>query len=113
KLGQFVYHSGNAMQPVFSMAKGSGKSLLLAEGEDERVLRAAQVIVDEKIATPLLLGRPSTIEDQIKAFGLRLRPGNDCEIIDPHDAQVYSKCAELYHASRKRDGVSDALAPTV
>ena len=110
KLGRFVYHSGNAMQPVFSVAKGSGKSLLLAEGEDERVLRAAQVIVDEKIARPMLLGRPSTIEDQIKAFGLRLRPGNDCEIIDPHDAQVYSKCADVYHARRKRDGVSAALA---
>ncbi|BAR60959.1 malate dehydrogenase (oxaloacetate-decarboxylating)(NADP+) [Bradyrhizobium diazoefficiens] len=110
KLSRFVYQSGNAMQPVFSVAKGSGKSLVLAEGEDERVLRAAQVIADERIAKPLLLGRPATIEQHIKAFGLRLRPGQDCEIIDPHDAQVYSKCADVYHARRKRDGVSAALA---
>ncbi|GMP12394.1 NADP-dependent malic enzyme [Bradyrhizobium sp. TM239] len=110
RLSRFVYQSGNAMQPVFSVAKGSGKSLVLAEGEDERVLRAAQVIADERIAKPLLLGRPATIEQQIKAFGLRLRPGQDCEIIDPHDAQVYSKCADVYHARRRRDGVSAALA---
>ena len=82
QLSRFVYHSGNAMQPVFSVAKGSGKSLLLAEGEDERVLRAAQVVVDERIAKPLLVGRPSTIEERIKSFGLRLRPGLDCEIIE-------------------------------
>src|SRR5581483_2709792 len=63
-----------------------------------------------RIARPLLLGRPSTIEDHIKAFGLRLEPGKDCDIIDPHDAQVYSECAEVYHANRKRDGVSAALA---
>src|SRR5215475_14643245 len=110
QLSRFVYHSGNAMQPVFSVAKGSGKSLILAEGEDERVLRAAQVIADERIARPLLLGRPTTIEQQIKAFGLRLKPGSDCGIIDPHDAQIYSKCADVYHTRRKRDGVSAALA---
>jgi len=110
KLGQFVYQSGNAMQPVFAIAKGSGKSLLLAEGEDERVLRAAQTVIDEKIAKPLLIGRPSVIENNIRSFGLRLKPGSDCDIIDPHDAQVYSKCAELYHVRRKRDGVSSALA---
>jgi hypothetical protein len=109
KLGRFVYHSGNAMQPVFSVAKGSGKCLLLAEGEDERVLRAAQVIVDEKLAKPLLLGLPSIIVDRIKAIGLRLKPGTDCELIDPH-AEAYTECAEVYHARRKRDGVSAALA---
>ncbi len=110
QLSRFVYHSGNAMQPVFSVAKGSGKSLLLAEGEDERILRAAQVVVDERIARPLLVGRPSIIEERIKSFGLRLMPGSDCEIIDPLDSGVYSQCADVYHARRKRDGVSSALA---
>jgi malate dehydrogenase (oxaloacetate-decarboxylating)(NADP+) len=110
QLSRFVYQSGNAMQPVFSVAKGSGKSLLLAEGEEERVLRAAQVVVDERIARPLLIGRPSTIEERIEEFGLRLRPGTDCTIIDPHDAEIYSKCAEVYHSRRKRDGVSAGLA---
>ena len=69
QLGRFVYQSGNAMQPVFSLAKGSGKSLLLAEGEDERVLRAAQVIVDERIARPLL-ARPA-LDDRRADQGLR------------------------------------------
>lgn len=110
QLSRFVYHSGNAMQPVFSVAKESGKSLILAEGEDERVLRAAQVVVDERIAKPLLVGRPSTIEERIRSFGLRLRPGSDCEIIDPLDSEVYSQCADVYHGRRKRDGVSAALA---
>jgi malate dehydrogenase (oxaloacetate-decarboxylating)(NADP+) len=110
RLSRFVYQSGNAMQPVFSVAKGSGKAIILAEGEDERVLRAAQVIVDERIAKPLLLGRPQMIEDRIGSFGLRLRTGIDCEVVDPDDPETYSACAELYHARRKRDGVSGALA---
>ena len=110
QLSRFVYQSGNAMQPVFAVAKGSGKSLLLAEGEEERVLRAAQVVVDERIARPLLIGRPSVIEERIKSCDLRLRPGIDCDIIDPNDEQVHTKCAELYHARGKRDGVTAALA---
>src|SRR5581483_4418518 len=110
KLGRFVYRSGNAMQPVFAVAKGNGKSLLLAEGEDERVLRAAQIVVDEGLARPKLLGRPSTISEHIKTFGLRLRPGEDCDVIDPQNEKVYAECAELYHARRKRDGVSGPLA---
>jgi malate dehydrogenase (oxaloacetate-decarboxylating)(NADP+) len=110
RLARFVYRSGNAMQPVFAVAKGNAKSLLLAEGEEERVLRAAQIIVDEGLARPQLVGRPSTIDERIKAFGLRLRPGDDCEIIDPQDERVYAACAELYHARRKRDGVSAGLA---
>lgn len=110
RLARFVYRSGNAMQPVFAVAKGHGKSLLLAEGEEERVLRAAQIIVDEGLAWPKLVGRPAIIAEQIKACGLRLEPGRDCEILDPHDERVYAECAELYHARRKREGVSAGLA---
>src|SRR3954468_22557844 len=110
RLARFVYRSGNAMQPVFAVAKGHGKSLLLAEGEEERVLRAAQIIVDEGLARPQLVGGPSVIEEQLKAFGLRLRPGHDCEVVDPQDERIYAECAALYHARRKRDGVSAGLA---
>ncbi|CCD91049.1 putative fused malic enzyme oxidoreductase; phosphotransacetylase [Bradyrhizobium sp. ORS 375] len=110
KLARFVYRSGNAMQPVFAVAKSAAKSLLLAEGEEERVLRAAQIIVDEGLALPKLVGRSAVIEEQIKTFGLRLKPGRDCAIIDPQDEHVHAECAELYHARRKRDGVSAGLA---
>jgi malate dehydrogenase (oxaloacetate-decarboxylating)(NADP+) len=110
KLSRFVYHSGNAMQPVFAAARASLRSVIFAEGEDERVLRAAQVVVDEKLAKPLLLGRPEVIERQIKDYGLRLLPGADCEIVDPQDSQVYEGAAAAYYDKKKRDGVSKAQA---
>jgi malate dehydrogenase (oxaloacetate-decarboxylating)(NADP+) len=110
KLDALVYHSGQAMQPVFAGAKRAERSVILAEGEDERVLRAAQIIVDEKIATPLLLGRPDVIAKKITALDLRLESGQGVRIIDPQDPQVYTKAAEGYYAAKKRDGVSRALA---
>ena len=112
KLSRFVYHSGNAMQPVFAAARTSLRSVIFAEGEDERVLRAAQVVVDEKLAKPLLLGRPEVIERQIKDYGLRLSPGADCEIVDPQDSKVYEGAAAAYYDKKKRDGVSKAQALT-
>jgi malate dehydrogenase (oxaloacetate-decarboxylating)(NADP+) len=110
KLDTLVYRSGNAMAPVFARARRAKKSIILAEGEDDRVLRAAQIVVDEKIATPLLLGRASVIEGKIKALDLRLEAGRDIRIIDPQDPQVYIRAADSYYAARKRDGVSRALA---
>jgi malate dehydrogenase (oxaloacetate-decarboxylating)(NADP+) len=110
KLGRFVYHSGNAMQPVFAAARTSQKSVIFAEGEDERVLRAAQVVVDERLARPLLLGRPKEIESRITQFGLRLAPGASCEIVDPQDPRVYEDAASAFYRRKKRDGVSKAVA---
>jgi malate dehydrogenase (oxaloacetate-decarboxylating)(NADP+) len=111
RLSQFVYQSGSAMQPVFAAAKRSGgKRVVYAEGEDERVLRAAQVVVDEGIARPLLLGRPDVIAERIAQFGLRLAPGRDCEVIDPLDAAVYGPAADDYHQLARRRGVSRQLA---
>jgi malate dehydrogenase (oxaloacetate-decarboxylating)(NADP+) len=110
KLCRFVYHSGNAMQPVFAAARTSLRSVIFAEGEDERVLRAAQVVADEYLAKPLLLGRPAEIEARIKEFGLRLTSGKTCEIVDPRDSSVYEDAAAAYYANRKRDGVSRTLA---
>jgi malate dehydrogenase (oxaloacetate-decarboxylating)(NADP+) len=110
RLGRFVYQSGSAMQPVFAAAKRMPKSVIYAEGEDERVLRAAQVVVDEGIARPLLLGRPDVIGRRIEEFGLRLQPGVNCGFINLHDPAVYGDAAEAYYALRRRDGVSRALA---
>ena len=110
KLDALVYHSGHAMQPVFARAKRAERSVIFAEGEDERVLRAAQIIVDEKIATPLLLGRPDVIARKIAALDLRLAHGEGFRVIDPHDPQIYTEAAEGYYAAKKRDGISRALA---
>jgi malate dehydrogenase (oxaloacetate-decarboxylating)(NADP+) len=110
RLGQFVYQTGSAMQPVFAAAKRAPRRVVYAEGEDERVLRAAQVVVDEGVARPLLLGRPEVIAERIAQYGLRLTPGSDCECIDPLDPAVYGTAAEAYHDLAKRRGVSLALA---
>jgi malate dehydrogenase (oxaloacetate-decarboxylating)(NADP+) len=110
KLSRFVYHSGNAMQPVFAAARTWLKSVIFAEGEDERVLRAAQVVVDENLAKPLLLGRSLEIEARIKQFGLRLSPGATCDIVDPQDTKIHERAAASYYERKKRYGVSKALA---
>ena len=110
RLGQFVYHSGNAMQPVFAAAKLGPKRVLYAEGEDERVLRAAQVAVDEGIARPLLVGRPATLAERIEQYGLRLRLGTDYECVDPLDPETYDEAAEAYYQLARRRGVSRVQA---
>ncbi|VTU17308.1 NADP-dependent malic enzyme [Variovorax sp. PBL-E5] len=110
RLTQFVYQSGSSMQPLFAAAKQSPKRVVYAEGEDERVLRAAQVVVDEKLARPLLLGRPDVIAQRIEQFGLRLELGKDCEAINLLDPAIYGDAADDYHQLRRRDGVSRAAA---
>jgi malate dehydrogenase (oxaloacetate-decarboxylating)(NADP+) len=112
KLSQFVYQSGSSMQPLFAAAKRSPKTVAYAEGEDERVLRAAQVVVDEGIARPLLVGRPEVIAERIEQFGLRLKPGANCECINLADPNVYHDPAEAYYRMKRRDGVSQAFART-
>ena len=110
RLSQFVYQSGSSMQPLFAAAKRAPKRVVYAEGEDERVLRAAQVVVDEGLARPLLLGRPEAIAQRIAQFGLRLAPGKDCEAVDQLDSAVYGEAAEAYYRLKRRDGVSQATA---
>jgi malate dehydrogenase (oxaloacetate-decarboxylating)(NADP+) len=110
RLSQFVYQSGGAMQPVFAAAKLAPKRVVYAEGEDERVMRAAQVVVDEGLARPVLVGRPDVIAARIEQFGLRLRLGADCECVDPLDAAVYGDKADAYYQLVRRRGVSRALA---
>ncbi|HSV35016.1 MAG TPA: phosphate acyltransferase, partial [Ramlibacter sp.] len=110
RLSQFVYQSGSAMQPVFAAAKRSPKRVIYAEGEDERVLRAAQVVVDEGLARPLLAGRPEVIAQRIEQFGLRLQPGVDCECVNLLDPGVYGPAADAYYQLARRRGVSRATA---
>ncbi|BEP52286.1 MULTISPECIES: NADP-dependent malic enzyme [Variovorax] len=112
RLSQFVYQSGSSMQPLFAAAKQSPKRVVYAEGEDERVLRAAQVVVDEGLARPLLLGRPEVIADRIAQYGLRLTLGADCEAVDPLDAAVHGDAAEAYYQLKRREGVSRLVAQT-
>jgi malate dehydrogenase (oxaloacetate-decarboxylating)(NADP+) len=110
RLSQFVYHSGSSMQPMFAAAKRAPKRVVYAEGEDERVLRAAQVVVDEGLARPLLLGRPEVIGQRLSEFGLRLAVGKDCEVVNLLDPAVYGDAADDYYQLRRRDGVSRAAA---
>jgi malate dehydrogenase (oxaloacetate-decarboxylating)(NADP+) len=110
KLSQFVYQSSSSMQPLFAAAKRAPKRVVYAEGEDERVLRAAQVVVDEALARPLLLGRPDTITQRIAEFGLRLTPGKDCDIVNLLDPGVYGDAADDYFQLKRRDGVSRIAA---
>ena len=112
-LNEFVYHSGMIMKPVFAQAKLSPKRIVFAEGEDERVLRAVQVVCDEGIAKPTLIGRPAEIERKIEAAGLRIRQDVDFEVIyndsDFFEAH-YNEFWREYHALTERKGVAPDYA---
>jgi malate dehydrogenase (oxaloacetate-decarboxylating)(NADP+) len=95
-LNEFVYHSGLIMKPVFSQAKQAPKRIVFAEGEDERVLRAIQVIVDEGIARPVVIGRPSEIARKVEEAGLRVQPGVDFEIVYADSGEFFEKNFENY-----------------
>jgi malate dehydrogenase (oxaloacetate-decarboxylating)(NADP+) len=110
KLTSFVYHSGLLMKPIFTSAKQAPRRIVYAEGEDERVLRAAKVVITEKLAFPILVGRPAVIEQRIARYGLRLTPGTDFEIINPeHDARYRDYWTDYWRLTERR-GVSQELA---
>ncbi|WP_265112924.1 NADP-dependent malic enzyme [Herbaspirillum sp. alder98] len=113
KLEQFVYHSGTVMRPIFQVAKKAAeaqKRIVYAEGEEERVLRAVQVIVDEKLAKPILVGRPEVLEQRIKKFGLRLRAGTDFEVINPNFDNRYRDYWQSFLELSRRKGVTEQYA---
>jgi malate dehydrogenase (oxaloacetate-decarboxylating)(NADP+) len=110
KLTSFVYYSGLLMKPIFDAAKKAPKRIVYAEGEDERVMRAAQVVVDEGLAFPILVGRPAVLEKRIDRFGLRLKPGKDFEIINPESDPRYRDYWTQYYAMTERMGVSQQYA---
>ena len=106
-LEQYVYHSGLIMKPLFSAAKqGPRRRIAYAEGEDERVLRAVQVVVDEKLASPILIGRPDVIRRRIERYGLRIKPEVDFEIVNPEFDPRYREYWGEYHRLTERRGVS-------
>ena len=111
QLEHFVYHSGNFMKPIFAAAREARlKRVVYAEGEDERVLRATQVLVDENIAHPILIGRPAVIEKRIEAFGLRLKPGRDFEVVNIASDPRYRDYWQDYHQRTERRGVTEEYA---
>jgi len=110
RLTQFVYHSGLLMKPIFAAAKKAPKRIVYAEGEDERVLRAAQVVIDEGLARPILIGRPAVIESQSERFGLRIRAGADFEVVNPQSDPRYRDYWSEYYRLTARKGVSQEYA---
>jgi malate dehydrogenase (oxaloacetate-decarboxylating)(NADP+) len=113
QLQQFVYHSGTLMKPLFNIAKHvpeNQKRIVFAEGEDERVLRAVQIIIDERLATPILIGRPAVIEHRIGKFGLRIKAGDDFEIVNPENDSRFRDFWQTYLALTERKGVTTSFA---
>ena len=111
KLLSFVYASGTTMKPIFQLAKrATAKRVAYAEGEEERVLRAVQVVVDEGLARPTLIGRPAVIAQRCERFGLRLQEGRDYDIVNVEQDHRYRDYWQTYHRLTERKGVTEQLA---
>ncbi|MPW22296.1 NADP-dependent malic enzyme [Paraburkholderia sp. CNPSo 3157] len=110
QLGATVYRSGMVMRPVFAAAKAQPARIVFAEGEDERVLRAAQFVLLEKIAKPILVGRPGVIEMRLKKIGSKLKCGEDFEVVNPEDDPRYQTSWQAYHEIGARSGVTPEVA---
>ena len=111
KLKEFIYHTGVGMRAVFTAAKqGAPKRIIYTEGEDERVLRAVQIILEESLATPILIGRPEVITMRLEKIGSRLRVGEHFEVINPNHDDRYKECWTAYHALMKRHGITVEIA---
>ena len=111
KLQTFVYASGTTMKPIFQAArKALKKRVGYAEGEEERILRAAQIVVDEGLALPTLIGRPKVIAERIEKFGLRLREGTDYSVVNVEDDHRYRDFWQTYHRMTERKGITVQVA---
>ncbi|MFV0679875.1 NADP-dependent malic enzyme [Ottowia sp.] len=111
KLQSFVYASGTTMKPIIDAARSAvRKRVAYAEGEEERVLRAAQIVVDDRIARPTLIGRPAVIAQRIKKFGLRLREGQDYDVVNVEQDDRYRDFWQTYHALTRRKGITVPVA---
>jgi malate dehydrogenase (oxaloacetate-decarboxylating)(NADP+) len=109
-LAQFVYHSGLIMKPLFAAAKQAPRRVVYAEGEDERVLRAVQIVVDEGLARPMLIGRPQVLEQRIERLGLRIKAERDFQSVNPELDPRYRDYWSSYHRLVERKGVSPEYA---
>lgn len=113
QLQQFVYHSGTIMKPLFGIAKkipAEQKRIVFCEGENERVMRAVQIMLDENLANPILIGRPSVIEHRIEKYGLRMKPGVDIEIVNPESDSRFRDFWQTYLQLTERKGVTESFA---
>ena len=110
RLTQFIYHTGLIMRPVFERAKLSPKRVVYSEGEEERVLRAVQVVVDEGLARPILVGRPEVIAARIAKFGLRIKAGADFELVNINDDPRYRATWQRYQQLMGRLGITPEAA---
>lgn len=114
RLNRFVFRSGLVMKPVFSAAvSATSKRVIYADGEEERVLRAAQVIIEEGIAQPTLIGRPKVIESRLERYGLKIKPGADFDLVDPQDDPRYRDYVDLLVELTGRRGVTPEAARTL
>ena len=109
-LARFTTHTALFMRPVFAAARTAPKRIAFAEGEDERVLRAVQIAIDERLAKPILIGRPAVIQMRAERAGLRIQPGRDFEVVNPEDDARFRQYWEAYHRLTQRDGVSPETA---
>ena len=111
RLQNFVYASGTTMKPIYTAAKrGLKKRVAYSEGEEERVLRAAQIVSDEGLARPTLIGRPAVIAERIQKFGLRLKEGLDYEVVNVEDDHRYRDFWQTYHRMTERKGITVQMA---
>jgi malate dehydrogenase (oxaloacetate-decarboxylating)(NADP+) len=111
RLQSFVYASGTTMKPIFQAAKrGLKKRVAYSEGEEERVLRAAQIVADEGLARPTLIGRPAVIAERIEKFGLRLKEGLDYEVVNVEQDERYRDFWQTYHRMTERKGITVQVA---
>ena len=113
KLNQTVFKSALLMRPVFEAARAAARRIVYTEGEDERVLRAAQAVLEETTETPILIGRPEVIEQRCERLGLQIRPGRELEIVNPENDPRYYDYWNSYHALMQRRGVSPDLAKAI
>ncbi|OOF86602.1 NADP-dependent malic enzyme [Rodentibacter ratti] len=113
KLTQFVYKTSLFMRPIFSQAKSSKQRIILAEGEEAKVLHAVQEIVSMDLASPILIGRKNVIEEKIKKLGLRLEVGVNVEVVDNENNPRYEECWKYYYDLTKRKGITPAIAKRV
>jgi len=110
RLLQFVYTSGLLMKPIFAAAKNDPKRIVFAEGEDDRVLRAVQIVIDEGLARPIVVARPAVLNRQIENLGLRIRPEKDFQVVNPESDPRYRAYWTEYYNLTARKGVSQQYA---
>ena len=113
RLQRFVFRSGFVMRQIFAAARKAPKRVIYADGEDERVLRAAEVVLEERIARPILIGRPAVIETRLKRYGLTIQPGRDFDIVNPEDDPRYRDYVQTYVDVAGRRGITPDAARTL